>query len=60
MAPSRLSSKRSGRETGAGRAAGSYLPSRASAKAGLNKAVPDAGWAQFITTLTGKPEETGR
>lgn len=39
---------------------GSYLPNRASAKAGLNKAVLDAGWAQFITILTGKAEEAGR
>jgi putative transposase len=38
----------------------SYLPNRASAKAGLNKAVRDAGWAQFITILTGKAEEAGR
>jgi putative transposase len=39
---------------------GTYLPNRASAKAGLNKAVLDAGWAQFTTILTGKAEEAGR
>ncbi len=39
---------------------GTYLPNRASAKAALNKAVLDAGWAQFTTILTGKAEEAGR
>jgi putative transposase len=39
---------------------GAYLPNGASAKAGLNKAVLDAGWAQFTTILAGKAEETGR
>jgi putative transposase len=39
---------------------GGYLPNGAAAKAGLNKAVLDAGWAQFITILTGKAEEAGR
>jgi putative transposase len=39
---------------------GTYLPNRASAKAGLNKAVLDAGWAQFTTILAGKAEEAGR
>ncbi len=39
---------------------GSYLPNGASAKAGLNRAVLDAGWAQFTTILAGKAEEAGR
>jgi putative transposase len=39
---------------------GAYLPNRATAKAGLNKAILDAGWAQFTQILTGKAEETGR
>jgi putative transposase len=39
---------------------GTYLPNGAAAKAGLNKAVLDAGWAQFIGILTGKAEEAGR
>jgi putative transposase len=37
-----------------------FLPNRASAKAGLNKAILDAGWAQFANILTGKAEEAGR
>jgi putative transposase len=40
--------------------AGAFLPNRASAKAGLNKAILDAGWAQFANILTGKAEEAGR
>jgi putative transposase len=32
----------------------------AAAKAGLNKAILDAGWAQFTNILTGKAEEAGR
>ena len=40
--------------------AGVFLPNRAAAKAGLNKSILDAGWAQFITILTGKAEEAGR
>jgi putative transposase len=39
---------------------GTYLPNRAAAKAGLNKAVLDAGWAQFTRILAGKAEEAGR
>jgi putative transposase len=39
---------------------GAFLPNMASAKAGLNKAILDAGWAQFATILTGKAEEAGR
>jgi putative transposase len=39
---------------------GTYLPNGAAAKAGLNKAILDAGWAQFIGILTGKAEEAGR
>jgi putative transposase len=37
-----------------------FLPNMASAKAGLNKAILDAGWAQFANILTGKAEEAGR
>ena len=39
---------------------GTFLPNGAGAKAGLNKAVLDAGWAQFIGILVGKAEEAGR
>ena len=39
---------------------GAFLPYMASAKAGLNKAFLDAGWAQFANILTGKAEEAGR
>jgi putative transposase len=39
---------------------GAFLPNRASAKAGLNKSILDAGWAQFADFLTGKAEEAGR
>jgi len=39
---------------------GTYLPNGAAAKAGLNKAVLDAGWAQFTGILAGKAEEAGR
>ncbi len=38
----------------------SYLPNGASVKARLNKAVLDAGWAQFTNILVGKAEEAGR
>jgi putative transposase len=39
---------------------GAYLPNGAAAKAGLNRSVLDAGWAQFTTILAGKAEEAGR
>jgi len=39
---------------------GAYLPNRAAAKAGLNQAVLDAGWAQFTGILACKAEEAGR
>jgi putative transposase len=39
---------------------GAFLPNMAAAKAGLNKAILDAGWAQFADILTGKAEEAGR
>ena len=39
---------------------GAFLPNMAAAKAGLNKAILDAGWAQFANILTGKAEEAGR
>ena len=40
--------------------AGAFLPNGATAKAGLNKSILDAGWAQFTTILTGKAAEAGR
>jgi putative transposase len=40
--------------------AGTWLPNGAAAKAGLNKMILDAGWAQFMTILTGKAEAAGR
>ena len=40
--------------------AGAFLPNRATAKAGLNRSILDAGWAQFADILTGKAEEAGR
>jgi putative transposase len=39
---------------------GAFLPNRASAKAGLNKSILDAGWAQFADILTAKAESAGR
>ena len=40
--------------------AGAFLPNMAAAKAGLNKSILDAGWAQFATILTAKAESAGR
>jgi transposase len=40
--------------------AGTFLPNRTAAKAGLNKSILDAGWAQFTTILVGKAAEAGR
>jgi putative transposase len=39
---------------------GSFLTNRARAKAGLNRSIIDAGWAQFTSILTGKAAEAGR
>ncbi len=39
---------------------GAYLPNQAAAKAGLNKAILDAGWAQFTVILKAKAEDAGR
>jgi putative transposase len=39
---------------------GAFLPNMARAKAGLNKAILDAGWAQFANILTAKAESAGR
>jgi putative transposase len=39
---------------------GAFLANMATAKAGLNKSILDAGWAQFANILTGKAEEAGR
>ena len=40
--------------------AGAFLPDQARAKAGLNRSILDAGWAQFTSILTGKAAEAGR
>jgi putative transposase len=40
--------------------AGAFLPNLATAKAGLNKSILDAGWAQFANILTAKAESAGR
>jgi putative transposase len=39
---------------------GPYLPNQAAAKAGLNKSILDAGWAQFAMILKAKAEDAGR
>ena len=39
---------------------GTFVPNQAAAKAGLNTSILDAGWAQFISILTGKAAEAGR
>ena len=39
---------------------GTYLPNQAAAKAGLNKSILDAGWAQFAMILKAKAEDAGR
>ena len=39
---------------------GAYLPNGAAAKAGLNRSILDAGWAQFTSILAAKAEEAGR
>ena len=40
--------------------AGAFLPNSAAAKAALNKAILDAGWAQFASILAAKAESAGR
>ncbi len=40
--------------------AGAFLANQARAKAGLNRSILDAGWAQFMSILVGKAEEAGR
>ncbi len=40
-------------------ATGQYLPNGASAKAGLNKSIRDAGWGQFVRICEGKAESAG-
>jgi putative transposase len=39
---------------------GGFLPNRAAAKAGLNRSILDAAWAQFASILTAKAESAGR
>jgi putative transposase len=39
---------------------GEFLPNGAAAKAGLNRSISDAGWAQFTSILRAKAEEAGR
>jgi putative transposase len=39
---------------------GAYLPNGASAKAGLNKSILDAGWGQFQALCVAKAESAGR
>ena len=40
--------------------AGAFLPDMAAAKAGLSKAILDAGWDQFANITTAKAESAGR
>ncbi|WP_437063572.1 RNA-guided endonuclease InsQ/TnpB family protein [Streptomyces sp. enrichment culture] len=37
-----------------------FLPDGASAKTGLNRSIPDAGWGVFLTILHAKAESAGR
>jgi len=39
---------------------GRFLPNGAAAKAGLNRSILDAGWAQFLQILANKAESAGR
>ena len=39
---------------------GAHLPNGAATKAGLNRSILDAGWAQFTSILIGKAAEAGR
>ncbi|MGM9385086.1 RNA-guided endonuclease InsQ/TnpB family protein [Streptomyces antibioticus] len=39
---------------------GVFLPNGAAAKAGLNRSILDAGWAQFLGILANKAESAGR
>lgn len=39
---------------------GGFLPNGAAAKAGLNRSILDAGWAQFLGILADKAESAGR
>ncbi|MBG0855046.1 transposase [Streptomyces spinoverrucosus] len=41
-------------------APGGFLPNGAAAKAGLNRSILDAGWAQFLAILANKAESAGR
>ncbi|MEJ8632409.1 transposase [Streptomyces sp. MS2.AVA.5] len=39
---------------------GGFLPNGAASKAGLNRAIADAGWGVFLTILNAKAESAGR
>ncbi|MEU7823520.1 transposase [Catellatospora sp. NPDC049133] len=39
---------------------GVFLPNQAAAKSGLNRAILDAGWGQFLAILANKAESAGR
>ncbi len=56
LAPSRMSRRPKPKQD---EETGEYLPNGASAKAGLNKSIRDAGWAQFVQHCQNKAEEAG-
>src|SRR5712692_5025686 len=56
LAPSNMSKRPKPKQD---EATGQYLPNRASAKAGLNKSILDAGWGQFQQICVNKAECAG-